>query len=173
MNATYASEIEQIVQMIFETMLDMEVHRTDNSDIFESHRLLGTIHITGENPVSVVLSVADGVVRDAAATMLQLPCESVSDEDERDVVAELANMIGGNLKSMIQGASHLSLPTVVEGKNLDLQMPGAEMVDDVLFQCDIGSLSVRLFTQLKTRPNKLQTLGCCDSSKLTTNVLTR
>jgi CheY-specific phosphatase CheX len=173
MNATYASEIEQIVQMIFETMLAMEVHRTSNGDVYESHRLLGTIQITGENPVSIVLSVSDGVVRDAAATMLQLPCEHVSDEDERDVVAELANMIGGNFKSMIQGTSHLSLPTVVEGRNLGLQVPGAEMVDDVVFQCDSGSLRVRLFTQSATRLNKLQSHGYCDSNKLPTNFLSR
>jgi chemotaxis protein CheX len=173
MNATYVSEIEQIVQMIFETMLAMEVNRTGNEDDYDTHRLLGTIQITGENPVSVVLGVSDGVVRDAAATMLQLPCEEVSDEDERDVVAELANMIGGNLKSMIQGASHLSLPTVVEGRNLGLQVPGAEMVDDVVFQCVSGTLRVRLFTQLKTRPTKLPSLGCCDSYKLPTNFLSR
>jgi CheY-specific phosphatase CheX len=173
MNATYVNEIEQIVQMIFETMLAMEVHRTNNDEDYESHRLLGTIQITGETPVSVVLSLSDGVVRDAAATMLQLPCEDVSDEDERDVVAELANMIGGNLKSMIQGASHLSLPTVVEGRNLGLQVPGAEMIDDVVFQCDSGTLRVRLFTQLKTKPNKLQSLGCSDSYKLSTNMVSR
>ncbi len=173
MNATYVSEIEQIVQMIFETMLAMEVHRTGNDDVYESHRLLGTIQITGENPVSIVLSVSDGVVRDAAATMLQLPHENVSDEDERDVVAELANMIGGNLKSMIQGASHLSLPTVVEGRNLGLQVPGAEMVDDVVFQGDSGTLRVRLFTQIKTRPAKRQSHGCCDSNKLPTDFVSR
>jgi CheY-specific phosphatase CheX len=149
MNATYASEIEQIVQMIFETMLDMVISRVEFDEDPESHRLLGTIQITGEVPFSVVLSISDGVARDGTAHMLQMPCELVSEEDERDVVAELVNMVGGNLKSMIQGSSHLSLPTVVEGRNLGLQVPGAELVDDVVFQCDSGSLRVRLFTQIK------------------------
>lgn len=148
MNATYVSEIEQIVQMIFETMLSMKVERTE-SDGAESHRLLGTIQITGEQPLSVVLCVSDGVARAASAAMLQMPPNEVSNEDERDVVAELTNMIGGNLKSLIQGASFLSLPTVVEGRGVGLQVPGAEKIDDVVMECTDGTLRVRLFAQVK------------------------
>lgn len=146
MNATYVSEIDQIVQMIFETMLSMEIHSTDAETSSDTHRLLGTIQITGPCPVSVVLSVSDGVARAAASTMLMTKSEDVSDEDERDVIAELANMIGGNLKSMIEGASYLSLPTVVEGRNLGV--PGAEMIDDVMFECESGTLRVRLYRQI-------------------------
>ncbi len=146
MNATYVSEIDQIVQMIFETMLNMEIHSTDAQLTSEEHRLLSTIQITGPCPVSVVLSVSEGVARSAAATMLMIESTEVSDEDERDVLAELANMIGGNLKSMIEGALYLSLPTVVEGRNLGV--PGAEMIDDVMFECASGSLRVRLYRQI-------------------------
>jgi chemotaxis protein CheX len=148
MNATYVSEIEQIVQMIFETMLSMTVQRTDG-DPGEPHRLLGTIQVTGANAVSLVLSVSDGVARTGSANMLAMSPEEVTDEDQRDVVAELTNMIGGNLKSMIPGANFLSLPTVVEGRDLDLQVPGAEKIDDVVLASDSGTLRVRLFAQVK------------------------
>lgn len=150
MNATtYASEIEQIVQMIFETMLSTTIVPFESDGDAESHSLWGTIQITGDTPYSVVLSMSEGVARESTATMLQMPAELCSDEDNRDVVAELANMVGGNLKSMIQGSSHLSLPTVVEGQNLGLQVPGAELVDDVAFDCPSGTLRVRLYTQFK------------------------
>lgn len=145
MNATYVSEIEQIVQMIFETMLSMSVQRVDSEPT--EHRLLGTIQVTGDNSLSLVLSVSDGVARIGTANMLAMTPEEVSDEDQRDVVAELTNMIGGNFKSMIPGANFLSLPTVVEGRDLGLQVPGAELIDDVLLTSDSGTLRVRLFAQ--------------------------
>jgi chemotaxis protein CheX len=146
MNATYVSEIEQIVQMIFETMLSMTVQRTE-SGLGEPHRLLGTIQVTGTTAVSLVLSVSDGVGRTGSANMLAMSPDEVTEEDQRDVVAELTNMIGGNLKSMIPGANFLSLPTVVEGRDLDLQVPGANLIDDVVLASDSGTLRVRLYAQ--------------------------
>ncbi len=147
MNTTYVSEIEQIVQMIFGTMLSIDVQRSVN-DVAEEYRLLGTIQITGEKPLSVVLCVSDGVARAASAAMLQMPPAEVSDVDERDVIAELTNMVGGNLKSLIKGASFLSLPTVVEGRGIDLQVPGAAVIDDVVLECVDGTMRVRLFAQV-------------------------
>jgi chemotaxis protein CheX len=147
MNATYVSEIEQIVQMIFETMLSMTVERVDG-ETAQQHRLLGTIQVTGDNALSLVLSVSDEVARTGTANMLAMAADEVSDEDQRDVVAELTNMIGGNFKSMIPGANFLSLPTVVEGRDLGIQVPGAEMIDDVVLACDQGTLRIRLYAQV-------------------------
>jgi chemotaxis protein CheX len=56
-------------------------------------------------------------------------------------------MIGGNLKSLIPGTHFLSLPTVVEGKELDLQIPGATLTDDVFMEGANGTLRVRLFVK--------------------------
>jgi chemotaxis protein CheX len=150
MNATYVSEIEQIVQMIFETMLSMTVQRVDDEPA-EQHRLLGTIQVTGDNALSLVLSVSEGVARTGTANMLAMTPAEVTDEDQRDVVAELTNMIGGNFKSVIPGSNFLSLPTVVEGRDLGLQVPGAELIDDVVLVCESGSLRVRLFAQTSAK----------------------
>jgi len=149
MNATYDSQIEQIVQMIFDTMLATQMFRAEHESVSELHRLLGTVQVTGELPVSIILGVSDGVARASAATMLHVPVNEVTNVDERDVVAEIANMIGGNLKSLLPGTTQLSLPTVVEGLNLGLQVPGAELIDDVMFQCDNGSLRVRVFAKIR------------------------
>ena len=39
----------------------------------------------------------------------------VSDEDMTDVMGELANIVGGNVKSMLPAATAVSLPHVVAG----------------------------------------------------------
>src|SRR5262245_33704720 len=149
METTYDSDIEQIVQSIFSSMLGMEAVRASEGEPELQERVLGTIQITGAKSMSVILGVCDNVARAATAAMLQLPLADVSDNDARDVVAELVNMIGGNLKSVLPGPCFLSLPTVVAGQDLGLQVPGAELVEDALLQCEAGGMRVRVFAQLK------------------------
>ena len=148
MDTTYDSHIEQIVQSIFATMLGMEAVRIDEGTPTFPEELLGTIQIAGAKSMSVVLGVSEGVARAATAAMLQLPTQDVTNDDQRDVVAELTNMIGGNLKSLLPGPLYLSLPTVVAGRELGLEVPGAELIEDVTLQCESGALRVRLFSQL-------------------------
>lgn len=146
METTYDSQIEQIVQSIFASMLGMEALRGDNPlDCQES--VLGTIHIAGPKSVSVVLGLTSEVARATTANMLQMPPADVTNEDIRDVAAELTNMIGGNLKSLLPGPLFLSLPTVVAGRELGLEIPGAELVEDVGLLCDAGAFRVRLFSR--------------------------
>src|SRR4051794_21262873 len=147
MDTAYDTDIEQIVQSIFTSMLGLDVVRFVGANDCPE-KVLSTIHIAGPRSVSVVLSVSEGVARAAAAAMLQLQQDQVTDEDKRDVVAELTYMVGGNLKSLLPGPLYLSLPTVVAGRDLGLQVHGAELVEDVGLQCEAGTLSVRLFAQL-------------------------
>ena len=99
--------------------------------------------------MSVILGVSDGAAGAATSAMLMMPVQDITETDARDVVAELANMIGGNLKSVLPGPLFLSLPTVVAGRDLGLQVPGAELIEDVSLCCEAGGLRVRLFAQLK------------------------
>jgi chemotaxis protein CheX len=80
--------------------------------------------------------------------MLQMAPDDVTQDDKRDVVAELANMVGGNFKSLLPGPVFLSLPTVVAGDHLALQVPGAALVEDIPLQCEAGPFRVRLFAQV-------------------------
>jgi chemotaxis protein CheX len=147
METTYDSQIEQIVQSIFSSMLRIEVVRAE-ATAYGQDELLGTIQIAGVKAMSVALTVPKSVAQAAAVAMLQIPAPELSETDEKDVVAELVNMIGGNLKSLLPGPLYLSLPTVVAGCELGLQVPGAELVDDVWLQCESGPLRVRLYSQL-------------------------
>jgi len=150
MDTTFDSQIEQIVQSIFASMLGMEVVRSADDPASCCEKVLSTIHITGTKSLSVVLGASSGVAAAAASAMLQMQPAETTDDDQRDVVAELTNMIGGNLKSLLPSPCFLSLPTVLAGRELGLQIPGAEQVEDVLLQCESGTLRVRLFAPLAT-----------------------
>lgn len=144
---TYDCVIEQIVQSIFSTMLDMEAVRTEDVASLDDNSLLAAIQIAGAWTGSVVLHLSVELASNSAAAMLQMPSSEITEEDRREVAAELVNMIGGNLKSLLPGPSFLSLPTIVIGQDIEVQIQDAEMVDDVALISGSGSARVRVYTK--------------------------
>jgi len=57
-------------------------------------------------------------------------------EDIRDALGEVTNMTGGNIKALVSGTCHLSLPAVVEGKAYTIRVPSTQAVERVTFECD-------------------------------------
>jgi chemotaxis protein CheX len=64
------------------------------------------------------------------------------DDDVRDVLGELANMIGGNMKSGMSIGIRLSMPSVMNGRDYDLRVCGAEVQERLAFKCDSGNFWV-------------------------------
>ena len=62
----------------------------------------------------------------------------------RSRIGEIANMVGGNVKSMLPGPSVLSLPSVVQGQ---LSVPGAQVVRQVQLAWRTQPLVVSLWQQ--------------------------
>src|SRR6478609_7872905 len=102
--------IDQIAQGVFQTMLEIELFRSEGD--FCDHGLTATIQIDGAWSGNVALIFSPDLARAAASRMLKLAPEEVTTTDEEEVAAELANMIGGNFKSLLPSPSTLSLPTV-------------------------------------------------------------
>jgi CheY-specific phosphatase CheX len=76
------------------------------------------------------------------------PPEAVND-DVRDVLGELANMIGGNLKCILVPGIRLSMPSVVDGSDYSMRVCGAEVRERLAFQCGEGTFWI---TVLAARP---------------------
>jgi chemotaxis protein CheX len=78
--------------------------------------------------------------------LLMAEFESVNDE-VLDAVAELTNMIIGNVKTIVEeklGPMALSIPTVVFGRNFTARSAGSEEWTVVPFQLPDGRLDVKL-----------------------------
>jgi chemotaxis protein CheX len=147
METSYENVIEEVVQSIFATMLNFELIRTAESAA-EQEPLLTAVQIAGEWTGSIVLAMSPGMARASAAAMLAMEPSEVNDSDLRDVAAELTNMIGGNVKSLLPGPSFLSLPSIITGSDFGLQFHHALMIEDVSMQAAAGSLRVRLYTKI-------------------------
>jgi chemotaxis protein CheX len=145
MLAAYEQSIEEISQSIFATMLGADLFRVEEQSIDPESSLQAAIHIAGGWTGCVVISLSADVSRYAAASMLAISPSEVCDEDVKDTATELANMVGGNLKSLLPGPSFLSLPSMVSGENLGLRTSEVDLIEDVWFACEHGPFRVRVY----------------------------
>lgn len=148
METTYDSEIEQITQSIFSTMLNIDLMRIEEPAPTHPESLVAVVQISGHWMGSAVLAMSPEVARESTAAMLKLSCEELGEEDLKEVAGELVNMIGGNLKSVLPGPSFLSLPTIIAGNEFGLRVQHAVVINDVALRSERGSLRVRLYEKV-------------------------
>jgi chemotaxis protein CheX len=127
-------DIMTIAKMVLSIMLDMEADQGEPQPLDGLKEMIsGCVQISGQWQGAVVLQSSAAFATRAAVRMLSIPAGDVTESDLLDVIAELANMIGGNLKGLVPHPSFLSLPCVARGK--DFRIPGAATVCEVLLQC--------------------------------------
>jgi chemotaxis protein CheX len=78
-----------------------------------------TVSVTGAWRGHVVVECSGPASRLVAATLLSVEAGVVTGEDVADALGELANVIGGNVKSLLPGPSALSLPQVTLAASAD------------------------------------------------------
>lgn len=128
--------VREITASIFSSVLGLEVNEASEEILGPGVRTLaGRVQITGAFEGSVALHCSDGLARRAASIMFSTDEAETRREDAHEVVAELANMAGGNIKALMAGPSQLSLPAVAEGTNLVESVPGSRLVTAVCFEC--------------------------------------
>ena len=71
---------------------------------------VGYLAVRGGWHAEVVFACSRAAAVDLAQRLFMLPSAEVRDGDLRDVLGEIANVLGGNLKSLMPGPSALSLP---------------------------------------------------------------
>jgi chemotaxis protein CheX len=128
------SSLRHSVTEVFSTMLtgsiEFEEMALENTTPELSDRVVSFIGIAGTWTGTGGLTCAPNVACRVCSQMLLADFESVT-EEVLDAVAELTNMIVGNLKSDLErhlGPLGLSIPTVVFGRNFKTKCAGAEWI---------------------------------------------
>jgi chemotaxis protein CheX len=110
------SDVEQIVSEVFGSFLGgddapplLAAGGTGDSAVTAS------VSITGSWEGHVVFGCSTAAARTAAAMLLMMGEDELAEADVADAVGELANMIGGNVKSLLPSPSALTLPLVSLG----------------------------------------------------------
>jgi len=138
----HADELAEIVGSVFGTMLNLEVCRYDQPWSPNRDRLTSAVHLTGDWCGAVLLECTRTQACRFASLFLsggETAAESsaILDDVVRDVLGELANMIGGNLKCVLTRGTHLSMPSVIDG-DYSLRVCGAEIRERVAFRSAEG-----------------------------------
>jgi chemotaxis protein CheX len=131
-------DFAEVVEGVFTGMLGFGLVRThgDTLPVPGEARFIGTVHITGAWSGSVVVECPEPFGRIVAASMFGSEPGDVSDDELVDVIGELANMTGGNVKALLVGDSSLSLPTVVRGSDFRVTVPGTHLARSLSFECE-------------------------------------
>lgn len=145
-------EIRQLVECIWASVLGVEPKppsRLSAPDP-EGGLFVGSVGLSGDWSGRVALGLPEGLARSASAVMLEADEEKVSEEEMLDVVGELANMIGGNLKALIAGACRLSTPEASRHGGPGRPLGGSGLLREVSFRSN--GLTFRVWLQEETGP---------------------
>ena len=108
---------------VFYTMLDMQVEAIDQTpeSFAEEMRTVGSVTFAGDVDGLLNIQVNDDFGRQMTAALLGVEVEKVESEQEvYDVIREVSNIIGGNLKSNFVDAGlscTLSTPSITSGRD--------------------------------------------------------
>ena len=117
------SFVANAVSEVFDTMLSLEIEAIDVDSLENSdgNRIVGTVSFAGEVMGSVNIQVNDAFAHIMTASMLDMEIEG--DEEIYDVIGEMSNMVGGDLKSRFCDAGlpcELSIPSVMSGSDYNI-----------------------------------------------------
>jgi chemotaxis protein CheX len=132
------SELAQIVESVFAAMLKLEVGGCGEPWFPSGDRLTAAVHLAGDWNGAVLLECDRRQACRFAGRFLSMDPPGTVDDVVRDVLGELANMIGGNLKCVLMRGIRLSMPSVVDGSDYSLRVCGAEVRERLAFQCAEG-----------------------------------
>jgi len=119
--------VQEFVSEVWSSMLGMEVQPSMEEITMGGGEkfLTACIQITGDWEGSVTVDCIGSLATLAAAAMFETAPEETEMEDIQDAMGELANMLGGNIKTLLPGKCSLSLPSVTSGTDYSVNVPGS------------------------------------------------
>jgi chemotaxis protein CheX len=141
---TYRDDLSRIVQSVFRTMMDLETAPSDSAWAHQPAIITAAVHFVGEWQGAATVECNTQQACQFAARFMGIELPAAVDSDVRDVMGELANMVAGNLKSLLPRGVNLSMPCVVEGTNYTVHECGATAVEHMTFSSATGDFRVTL-----------------------------
>jgi len=115
---------------VFDTMLSINLEQIDDGSerIDGGNQVIGSVGFAGKAMGNVNIQVGGDFARFITAEMLGMKTDEIESEEEvYDVIGELCNMVGGDIKSRLCDSGftcELSIPSVTGGNNLKLESMG-------------------------------------------------
>jgi len=142
--------VSESVIDVFDTMLSAKLEITDKipPDSLEAIRNVGSVSFAGDATGMVSIHVGDNFSRELAADMLGMEIKELEgDEEIRDMLGELSNIVGGNLKSTFTDSGlvcALSTPSFTTGTDFKIESLNMEKYERFAFRCDDNIVFVEM-----------------------------
>lgn len=143
-------ETFHIVKNIWDSILGLEIEPIEDALLnTNQHMLTGYIFIFGAWDGALSLDCSKKFADQASSIMFDIPASQLKMEDIQDTMGELANMLGGNIKSLLPQPCKLSLPSVVDGFDYRVNIPGSQCISTVSFKSQREPLRISLFKKME------------------------
>jgi chemotaxis protein CheX len=143
-------DIFQIAGTIWEATIGMPIDPETSGTIGNRPRSMAAcIQIAGAWNGAILLDCPVEVARLAASVMFSAEPGKVSMADMQDALAELVNMVGGNIKALLPETCFLSLPAVVEGGDYSARVPGTKLAARIEFLCSGHVVSLTILGKIQ------------------------
>lgn len=107
-------DIDDLTRQVWENVLGQSVELAALNGTCPN--VTSSVQIMGAWTGTVSLRMTTELATVIAGSMFEMEADELGQEEIDDAVGEMANMIGGNVKSLLPGPSQLSMPTVSGGE---------------------------------------------------------
>lgn len=132
---------------VWEAFLGLSCEEGPPGDVAHGISWTSSVSVSGGWNGSIALAFPAHLAAAVAGAMFGMGPDEVTDEEVGDAIGELANIIGGNIKGMVDEPCQLSLPVVAFGGNLRVRTPGTTLLSDVTLVSEGESFSVTVSEQ--------------------------
>uniref|UniRef100_A0A7C4MMW9 Chemotaxis protein CheX n=1 Tax=Desulfatirhabdium butyrativorans TaxID=340467 RepID=A0A7C4MMW9_9BACT len=140
-------------KQVFQTMLSMpiDVAASASESTISGSRVVGSVGFAGDVMGSIYIHVPGSFAKEMAAAMLGMEPDEIEDDDEvNDVIGEVSNMIGGDLKSRLCDAGfpcQLSIPNITRGTDFQIDTIGWVRHERIGFKKDNQGIVVDVYVK--------------------------
>ncbi len=117
---------DTLIEM-FDQMFEMKLEASDSTaeSSIEGLQIMGTVDFAGDVTGSTQILAGETLARIITSKMSDRPLEEIKDEDEiKDVVGEMCNIVGGNLKAGFCDSGltcAISTPSIIHGTDFKVE----------------------------------------------------
>jgi flagellar motor switch protein FliN len=152
------ARVSEAVIDVFDTMLSLKLEPADavTAESLEGIRNVGSVSFAGDATGMVSIQAGDSLSREMAAAMLGIKIEEIKgDEEIRDMLAEMGNIVAGNLKSAFADAGlmcALSTPSFISGTDFKSEALNMENFERLAFRCGENIIFVEMGVKVTEPP---------------------
>ena len=160
------ARVSEAVIDVFDTMLSLELEPMEavTAESLEGIRNVASVSFAGDATGMVSIHAGDSFSREIAAGMLGMEVEKLEGNEEiREMLGEMGNIVAGNLKSAFADAGFmcaLSTPSFTSGTDFKIEALNMKNYERFAFRCGENIIFVELGVkvsdreQADTRPEK-------------------